>query len=163
MNKMLQKLVDQEVMPEEFGTYIDSGIAKKDSFIISGHKGWGILPLLASVTATAKADSNLKQVKKSEDLNDEAEYYMIGEVKDVDFEALVLDAICKPNSSVITIKSPEFGYSIMKVLKSFYKKTSDSSKTFHVLECAKEGDDKKLAKITTITFDENGKMKKVDL
>lgn len=163
MDKMLQRLVDQNVMPESFGNYIESALENKDTFIISGHKGWGILPLMAGVSAAAKAKFAIKQVKKEEDLADETDYYIIGDLKNMDFEKLVVDSISKPNTATITIKDPEHPYSVMKVLKSFYKATGDSSKTFQVLECAKIDDEKKLVKITKMTFDENGKMSKEDL
>jgi hypothetical protein len=163
MDKMLQRLVDQAVMPESFGEHIEKALENKDSFIISGHKGWGILPLMAGVSAAAKAKHSIKQIKKPEDLEDQADYYIIGDLKIEDFEKLVVDSISKPNSATITIKDPEHAYSIMKVLKSFFKATNDSSKTFQVLECAKINDEKKLVKITTMSFDENGKLSKEDI
>lgn len=163
MDKMLQRLVDQGVMPESFGEYIENALENKDSFIISGHKGWGILPLMAGVSAAAKSKFSIKQVKKEEDLSDSADYYIIGDLKIDDFEKLVVDSISKPETATITIKDPEHAYSIMKVLKAFYKATNDSSKTFQVLECAKINDEKKLVKITTMTFDESGKLSKKDL
>lgn len=163
MDKMLQKLVDQGFMKEEFGDLIESAIDNKSTIIASGHKGWGILPLLASVGACVKSKHSLKQVKTAEDLDAEADYFLIGDLKSVDFEELLEKAFSKPGASVITIKDPDHPYSINKVLKKVFKNTGDSSKTYQVLECAKENDEKKLAKISNISLDEAGKIVKEDI
>lgn len=163
MDKMLQKLVDSGVMPENFGEYIQSAIENKDSFIVSGHKGWGILPLMAGVSATAKGKYSIKQVKSFENLSEEAEYYIIGDLKNIDFEKLVVDSLSISNSGTITIKDPEHPYSIMKIVKAYYKNTGDTSKVIQVLECAKINDEKKLIKIIKFSFDENGKVIKSTL
>ncbi|KMT20974.1 hypothetical protein [Clostridium cylindrosporum] len=162
MNPMLKKLVDTNFMTEAYGKYIEEAIMNKDSFIISGHKGWGILPLMATVSTVAKSNFKIKQVKGFEDLNDEAEYYIIPDLKDIDFEKLVTDTIQISNTSMISIKDPDHPYSILKILRDVYKINQDTSKVYQVLECAKINDEKKLAKITKITIGEKGKLTKVD-
>lgn len=162
MNPMLKKLVDSNFMSEAHGKYIEEAIMNKDNLIVSGHKGWGILPLMATVSAVAKSNFNIKQVKGFDDLSAEVEYYIIPDLKDVDFAKLITDTIQIPNSSMISIKDPDHPYSILKILKDVYKINEDTSKVYQVLECAKINDEKKLAKITKITIGEKGKLTKVD-
>jgi len=44
MNPFIKKLVDSKFMTEAQGNYIEEAVMRKDSIIISGHKGFGILP-----------------------------------------------------------------------------------------------------------------------
>lgn len=164
MNKMLQRLVDQEFLTEEQGNYIDEAIGKKDSLIVSGHKGWGTRPLIATLMGVAKSQFNTVQVKGFDGLeNTDVDYYMIPGVSGIDFEKLVKDAMAIPNTSLITIKDPDHPYSIFKVLREVFKETNDSSKTYHILECAKVDDAPQLAKITVVTLNEKGRTKKTDI
>ena len=163
MNAGLQKLVDQNFMTTEHGDYIDAAIQRKETIIVSGHKGWGILPLLATIGAAAKEHYSVKQVKGFDCLMDTADYYVIASPKEENFEKLVIDAFSVANSATLTLKDPDHPYSIMKALKDVYKNTNDSSKVYHVLECAKVNDEKKLAKITRMKMEEGGKLTKEDL
>ncbi|MEF9951594.1 MAG: hypothetical protein RR838_03310 [Clostridium sp.] len=162
MNPMIKKLVDSGFMTEAHGNYLEEAISNKDNLIISGHKGWGILPLMATVSAVAKGSFKIKQVKTFEDIKDEAEYYIIPDLKDIDYAQLIADTIQIPSTSMISIKDPDHPYAILKILKDVYKINSDTSKVFQVVECAKINDEKKLAKITKITIEDGGKLKKVD-
>lgn len=162
MNAFLKKLVDQGFMTEGQGQYIEEAIMKKDCIIISGHKGWGILPLMASVSAVAKSNFKIKQVKGFEDLMDETDYLLIADLSNIDYAKLVADAILTPNSSFISLKDPDHPYSILKILGDIYKANGPTPKVFQILECAKINDEKKLSKITQITMNENGKTIKVD-
>ena len=162
MNPMLKKLVDSAFMSEAHANYIEEAVMNKDNIIVSGHKGWGILPLMATISAVAKGSSKIKQVKGFDDINDEAEYYIIPDLKDIDFEKLVCETIKIPNSSLITIKDPDHPYAVNKVLRDVFKANGDTSKVFQVIECAKINDEKKLSKITKITIGEKGKLVKVD-
>lgn len=162
MNPMLKKLVDQGFMTDAQANYIEEAVIKKDSLIISGHKGWGILPLMAAISTVAKSNSKIKQVKSFEDLKDEAEYYIIPDLKDIDFSKLIENTMAIPNSSMISIKDPDHPYSLFKLIGDVYKATKDTSKTYQFIECAKVNDDKKLSKITKITLNENGKLVKVE-
>jgi hypothetical protein len=162
MNPMLKKLVDQEFMNEAFANYIEEAVMNKDSFIVSGHKGWGILPLMATVSAVAKSNFKIKQVKGFDDLADETEYYIIADLNGIDYAKLVADAMAVQNTSLICLKDPDHPYSFLKLVGDVYKVNGDTSKVYQVLECAKVNDQKQLAKITKITLNENGKTVKVD-
>lgn len=164
MNSMLKKLVDQGFMTEEQGEYIENAIRNKESLIVSGHKGWGIRPLIATLMAVAKSSSNALQVKGFEDLKTpNADYLLIPGINDIDFEKLVKDAMAVSNTALITLKDPEHPYSIFKLLREVFKETNDSSKIYHILECAKVNDMPILSKITKVTVDEKGKINKSDL
>ncbi len=160
MNTFLKKLVDQGFMTEGQGQYIEEAITKKDCLIISGHKGWGILPLMATVSAVAKSNFKIKQVKGFEDLKDEADYLLIADLSNIDYAKLIADAILTPNSSFISLKDPDHPYSIFKMLGDIYKANGPTSKVIQILECAKINDEKKLSKITKVTMGENGKLVK---
>lgn len=164
MNPMIKKLVDQGFMTEEQANYIEEALENKESLIVSGHRGWGTRPLIATLMAAAKSKYKTIQVKGFEDLdNRDIDYFMIPGISNIDFEKLVKDAMSVPNISLITIKDPEHPYSIFKLLREVYKETMDNSKTYHILECAKVDDNPILAKITKATIDEKGKLNKVDL
>ena len=164
MNLMLKKLVDQNFMTEEQADYIEEAINKKESLIVSGHRGWGTRPLIATLMAVAKSNYKTIQVKGFQDLeNNEIDYLLIPGIKDIDFEELVKKAMALPNTSLITIKDPEHPYSIFKLLRDVFQETNNSSKIYHILECAKVNDEPILSKITKVTIDEKGKLIKNDL
>lgn len=162
MNAMLKKLVDQGFMTESQGVYLEESVGRRESIIVSGHKGWGILPAMATLSATAKSQFKIKQVKSFEDLSDKAEYYIIADLKDIDFTKLISDTVAIPNSSVITIKDPDHPYSLFKILGDVFKSNGDTSKVYQVVECAKTNDVKHVAKITKVTLNEKGKPVKVN-
>lgn len=162
MNPFLRKLVDQKFMTEGQANYIEAAIMRKDRIIISGHKGWGILPLMATASAVAKGSFKIKQVKGFEDLKDEADYFLIADLSNIDYAKLITDAVSMTEGSFISLKDPDHPYSILKILGEVYKLNGDTSKVYQVLECAKVNDEKLLAKITKITLNESGKLVKED-
>lgn len=162
MNPMIQKLVDSAFMTEAHGTYLEEALGRKESLIVSGHKGWGILPLMATLSTVAKAGYSIKQVKGLEDLTGEVDYLIIADAKDVAFDKLVAEAMAIPDTQLIAIKDPDHPYSFFKLLGDVYKATGDTSKVYQVIECAKINDEKKLAKITRVALDAAGKTVKSD-
>lgn len=162
MNKMIQKLVDQEFMTEADGKYIQEAVDRKESVIVSGHRSAGTRPLMATLMAVTKSEYSTKQVKSFDDLQEDVEYFLIPGIPDIDFEEMIGKAMAKPNTSFVTIKEPEHPYSILKLLRSVYKETNDTSKVYQVLECAKIDDVPKLTKITSMSLNEKGKMQKSD-
>jgi len=162
MNPFLKKLVDQKFMTEGHANYIEEAVMKKDSFVISGHKGFGILPLMATISAVAKANFKIKQVKGFEDLKEEADYYIIADLSDIDYAKLITDSMLLPKASFIALKDPDHPYSILKLLADVYKANGDTSKVYQVVECVKVDGEKQLGKITQMTLNENGKVIKTD-
>ncbi len=162
MNPFLKKLVDQKFMTEAHGNYIEEAVMRKDSVIISGHKGFGILPLMATVSATAKSNFKIKQVKGFEDLNDEVDYYLIADLSNIDYAKLITDTVLKTNSAFIALKDPDHPYSVLKILGDAYKVNGDTSKVYQLIECVKLDGVPQLSKITQITLNENGKLVKAD-
>ena len=163
MSAMFEKLVDSGFMTSDQATYINDAVMRKESIIVSGHKGWGILPLLATISTVAKSNFDILQVKGYESLEEKTEYFIISKPKDVDYEKLVADAIAIVDTPMITIKDPDHPFSLFKLLKSVYKTNQDSSKVYQVVECAKEDDVKKIGKITRVSMDEKGKLIKENL
>lgn len=162
MNAGLQKLVDQNFMTSAQGDYIEKAVMNKEIIIVSGHKGWGILPLLATIGNMAKQHHSVKQVKGFDCLDDSADYYVIASPKETDFEALVTKAFSSGSTRTITLKDPDHPYSIMKTIKDVYKTTGNAEKVYHVIECAKIDDEKKLASIKCMVMDTSGKLKKTE-
>jgi len=162
MNPMIKKLVDTEFMSEAHGIYLEEALQRKESIIVSGHKGWGILPLMATLSAVAKVNYSIKQVKGLEDISDEVDYLILADSKGLEFSKLVAEAMAVPNTQMIAIKDPDHPYSFFKVLGDVFKATGDTSKVYQVIECAKIDDEKKLHKITRVSQDENGKTIKSD-
>jgi hypothetical protein len=162
MNPFLKKLVDSKFMTEAHGNYIEEAVMRKDSVIISGHKGFGILPLMATVSAVAKSNYTIKQIKSFEDLNAEAEYYLVADLNNIDYGKLITDAVMKQDSSFIALKDPDHPYSVLKILGDVYKLNGNTSKVYQLIECVKVDGVPQLSKITKITLNENGKLVKTD-
>lgn len=162
MNAMLKKLVDQGFMNEAQANYLEAAMLRKESMIVSGHKGWGILPLFATMSAVAKTHFSIKQVKSFDDLGGDTQYYVIADLKDIDYGKLISDTMLIPETGMICLKDPDHPYSLMKILGDAYKAGIAKDKVFQVLECAKVDDEKLLAKITRMSFDEKGKLVKED-
>jgi len=162
MNPFLKKLVDTKFMTEGQADYIEAAVMRKESFIISGHKGFGILPLMATVSTLAKTNFAIKQVKGFDDLKEEANYYIIADLKDIDYAKLIADTMLIPNAALVALKDPDHPYSILKLLADAYMANGDTSKAYQVLECVKIDGVQQLGKITQMTLNESGKVIKVD-
>lgn len=160
---MLKKLVDQDFMTESQSKYLEDAIDRKESIIVSGHKGWGILPLMATLMAIAKTKYRTLQVKGFDDLkNEDIDYFLIPGISNIDFEKLIKEAMAVGNISFISIKDPDHPYSIFKLLREVFKENEDTSKVYQILECAKIDDEPKLVKITQVTLNEKGRLIKKD-
>ena len=149
-------------MTEEQGQYIEDAIIRKESIVVSGHRSAGIRPLMASLMAVAKSNFTNVQVKNFEDLEKDVEFFIIPGLDNIDFEQVISDAISKPNTAFVSLKEPEHPVSLMKVLKANFKNGTGIGKKIQTLECVKENDAPKLAKITEMFVDEKGKVNKKD-
>ncbi len=166
MNQMIKKLIDQEFMTESQAEYLETAISNKDNIIISGHRGHGILPLLATLGAVAQGVGKLKPVRNIDnDLNDDsASYYLIGDLKDVDYPSLLLNILSTEKVSIITIKDADHSFSVMKLLSDVYKKNNEAIKTYQLVECTKDADGiKKIAKIVKAVQNSQGKLERTTL
>jgi hypothetical protein len=162
MTPFLKKLVDQKFKTEGHANYIEAAVLRKDSFIISGHKGFGILPLMATIGTVAKANFQIKQVKGFEDLKETADYYIIADLKDIDYAKLIMDSMLVPNSAFMALKDPDHPYSILKLLGDVFKTNAETTKVYQLIECVKVDDEKQLGKITQMMLSENVKVVKTD-
>lgn len=163
MNTMIKKFVDQEMMTEEQGQYIEDAIMRKESIVVSGHRSAGIRPLMASLMAVAKSNFSNVQVKGFEDLEKDVEFFLIPGLDNLDFEKLIQDAIAKPHAAFVSLKEPEHPLSLMKVLKSNFKNGTGIGKKIHTIECDKVNNVPKVMKITEMVLDEKGKVNRKDL
>lgn len=163
MNPMIAKFVSQGFMTEVQGQYIEDAIMKKESIVVSGHRSAGIRPLMASLMAVAKSSFSSVQVKGFEDLQAEAEFFLIPGIDGLDFEKLIGDAIAVENTAFVSLKEPEHPVSLMKVMKANYKAGKGIGKKIHTLECIKVDNVPVLDKITEMMLDESGKIQKKDL
>ena len=163
MNPMIAKFVSQGFMTEEQGQYIEDAIMRKESIVVSGHRSAGIRPLMASLMAVAKGAFPSVQVKGFEDLQAEAEFFLIPGIDGLDFEKLIGDAIAVENTAFVSLKEPEHPVSLMKVMKANYKAGKGIGKRIHTLECIKVDNVPVLDKITEMMLDESGKIQKKDL
>jgi len=161
MHPMFQKLINESFMTEAQVQLIEEAVKEKRTIIASGHKGWGILPLLATISTYAKADHSIQQVKGIDDLNAPADFHVVTNPKDVSFEEVVISGVKAESVNLLAIKDPDHPYSILKIIKDVQKETQSVTKKFLVIECAKKEDVKHVAKLTHIEIDENGKLKKV--
>ncbi len=159
----MQVLVDQGFLTGEMAEYLEASFDKKVNVIIAGHRGHGIIPLLATcMTCIDKND--MKMVKNVEaDLAADVSYYVLGDLKDVDFGKVLTKIFTEKTGSVIAIKDPEHGYSLMKILRDVYNANNDSKKEYIMVECKKIGETKKVGKITHFELGEKGKVVKKDI
>ena len=162
MNPMIKKFVDSEMMTEEQGKFIEEAIMRKDSIVVSGHRSAGIRPLMASLMAVAKSNFSSVNVKGFEDLEEDVEFFLIPGIDGLDFEKLISEAIAKEDASFVSVKEPEHPVSLMKVLRQNFKNGTGIGKRIQTLECVKENDEPKLAKITEMVLNEDGKVKRQD-
>jgi hypothetical protein len=160
MHPMFEKLVKDSFMTGDQVQLIEQAIGDKRSVIVSGHKGWGILPLLATISTYAKADHSIQQVKTCDDLSAQADFHVMTNPKEESFEAVVIDAIKREGVNLLTIKDPDHPYSLFKIMKDIHKEVGSLPKKFLVVECAKKEDLKHVAKITKVEMDDAGKLKK---
>ncbi len=163
MNPFIMKFVNDGFFNETVGNHIDAAINNGESIIIAGHRSTGTRPFMANMMAIAKKSYNAVQVKKPEDLQKEAQYYLMPGIPDVDFEDLVYQAIKIPNSNIITIKEPEQPVSLLKLFKKLFKEVGPTTKKFHQIECDKKDGVPFVSKVTTFSMTEDGKVVKEDL
>lgn len=166
MNPMLQKLIDQDFMSVAQADYLQQAISQKHNIIISGHRGHGILPLLASLGSVAQGVGKVKPLRNIDtDLRDpSADYYLIGDLKDTDYPSLLTDILTHEEASLITLKDADHSFSIMKLLTDIYKANNKAGKTYQLVECTKDANElKKIAKIVQVYQNADGKLERSTL
>ncbi|QRN84712.1 hypothetical protein JR334_06880 [Clostridia bacterium] len=158
-SKKLEGLVEQGFITESQAQYLEEAIARKETIIISGHRGHGLTQLFGSLLMSIdKETTSFKQVRKPEsDFDTDADYFIIGDLKDVDWEAMLTKVVLKDGANMMVMKAPEYTYSIMKILRDAAKQGDITGKVFQTVECKKIGEEKKVAKITKTIVNENGK------
>ncbi|NLB23142.1 MAG: hypothetical protein GX833_07785 [Clostridium sp.] len=163
MNPFLMKFVNDGFFNEAVGEHIDAAIQNGESVIVAGHRSTGTRPFMANLMAIAKKTHPAVQVKKAEDLEKEAKYFLIPGIPNIDFEALIYDAIKIPDTSIISIKEPEQPLSLMKLFKKLNKEEGPTTKVFHQIECDKKDGVPFVSKVTTFSMDDKGKVKRENL
>lgn len=162
MNPMISKFVDTKFLTEEQAQYIENAINNKESIVVSGHRSAGTRPFMATLMAVAKKQFTNLQVKGFDDINADVEYLLIPAIDDLDFEALIGEAIGS-NAPFISVKEPEHPVSLMKVMKAQFKQGKGIGKKIHTIEATKIDGVPIVEKITEFCLDEKGKVNKTDL
>lgn len=160
MHPMFQKLINESFMTDAQVQLIEEAVQEKRSIIASGHKGWGILPLLATISTYAKGDFSIQQVKSIADIETAADFHVVTNPKDTSFEDVVISSIKTEGVNLLAIKDPDHPYSLFKIMKDVHKESGPLNKKFLVIECAKKDDVKHVSKLTKVEMDENGKLAK---
>lgn len=163
MNPFLMKFVNDGFFNETVGNAIEAALTNGESIIIAGHRSTGTRPFMANLMAIAKKSYPSVQIKKPEDLEKEAKYYLIPGIPDIDFEELIYNAIKIADSNIITIKEPEQPVSLMKIFNRLKKEGTPTTKKFLQIECDKKDGVPFVSKVTTFSQDEKGKTVKEDL
>ncbi len=153
------KFVNDGFFNEEVGNYLEEALNNKESIIIAGHRSAGTRPFMANMMAVTKKMYQAVQVKKAEDLEKEAEYFLIPGIPNIDFEDLIYQAI-KTDANLVTIKEPEQPLSLMKIFKKLSKEGSPTTKKFVQVECDKKNDVPFATKIVKFSQNEAGKVVK---
>lgn len=160
----LRQLADKGFITPEQVAYLEQRLEKKDNVIVAGHKGHGILILMANLMTAIPKGAKIKQVKKIPgDLEGEADYFLLGDLKDQDYSQLLFKLFSKKDGAVLTIKDPDHNYSLMKIVREVAKETKDYSKAYVVVECKKVDEENKVVKITRITSNDSGRLIKEDV
>lgn len=163
MNPILMKFVNDGFFNEAVGNRIEEALNTGETVIVAGHRSTGTRPFMANLMMMAKKSYKTVQVKKAEDLQKEAEYYLMPGIPDIDFEDLVYQAIKIPDTGLVTIKEPEQPVSLMKILRKLNKEVGPTTKKFVQIECEKKDGVPFVKKVTTFFMDEKGKVGKEDL
>ena len=163
-SKKLEGLVEQGFITESQAQYLEDAISRKETIIISGHRGHGLTQLFGSLLMSIdKETTTFKQVRNPEsDFESDADYYIIGDLKDVDWEDMLTKVIVKEGANMMVMKAPEYTYSVMKILRDGAKEADITGKVFQVVECKKIGEEKKVAKITKTTVNDKGRAVRED-
>lgn len=162
MNKMLEKLIETDFMTTEAALVLEKNIEENNPLIISGHRGHGTLPLLATLGTVAKEKFTLKPLKEfNKEQSYSEDYLLIGDLKEVNYEELYLHMF-NTSQRFIGLKDSDHPFSIIKLLKES-KKNQGANHKYIVVECTKIDDLKQLKKITEIYFDENNKLIRKDI
>lgn len=159
MDKVIAKFVSQEFLSEKQGEILEENLMQGCSLVISGHRSAGIRPFLANMMMFFKQKFNAVKVGSIEDVAKEAEALMIPGIDDIDFEALILEAM-KKDCPMVTIKEPEHPYSIMKLLKKIYKSDGQFGKKYLLLDCDKEDGVPYVERMTLVSVSQDGKITK---
>lgn len=159
MNPILMKFVNDGFFNEEVGNYLEEALNNKESLIIAGHRSAGTRPFMANMMAATKKLYPSVQVKKAEDLEKEAEYFLIPGIPDIDFEDLIFQAI-KTDANLVTIKEPEQPLSLMKIFKKLSKEGNPTTKKFVQIECDKKDGVPYVTNIIKFSQNEAGKVVK---
>ena len=162
MNPMISKFVDSKFMTEEQAQYVENAINNNESIVVSGHRSTGTRPFMATLMGVAKKQYSTVQVKGFDDIDADTEYLLILALDNLDFEALVGDAI-GAKEPFISIKEPEHPVSLMKVMKQQFKLGKGIGKKIHTIEAKKVDGVPYVDKITEFCMDESGKIVKTDL
>lgn len=163
MNPFINKFVDDGFFNETVGNFLQEALDNKESIIIAGHRSAGTRGFMANLMASAKKAYQTVQIKKPEQVDQEAEYYLVPGIPNIDFEALIGEVIQIPDSAFISIKEPEQPLSLMKLFKGFAKAGKPTAKKIHQVECDKKDGVPYVKKVTTYTQGEDGKVSRVDL
>lgn len=167
MALLLQRFVDQGLFNETVATTLEEAINNGESVIIAGDRSTGTRPLTAMLMGHAKKQHNSVQVRKVEDLEQEADYYLILGIDGVSLEEMVTTALAKPNARVVTVKEAENPISIAKVLKKNFKEHGPTDRTFVQVELDKFPHNKDgvpfTDKLTRFSLNEKGKLEKENI
>lgn len=165
-SKKLAALAETEFITPDQAKYLEECVEAKKNIIIAGHKGHGILILLSHLLTCIDLKANkVKQVKKiPADIEAEADYYIVGDIKEQekDYGEILAELYAK-NGAVLCLKDPDHSFSLMKIIRDVYKQTKDSSKVYVMVECTKIDDEKKVVKATEMKVNEKGRVIREDI
>jgi hypothetical protein len=165
-SKKLAALAETEFISPDQAEYLEQCVEAKKNIIIAGHKGHGILILLSHLLTCIDLKANkVKQVKNiPADLEAEADYYVVGDIKEQekDYGEILADLFSK-KGAVLCLKDPDHNFSLMKIVRDVAKATGDSTKEYVMVECTKVDGEKKVVKATEIKVSPEGKIAKEDI
>lgn len=167
MTLVLQRFVDSGLFNETVAQALEEAVNNGESVIIAGDRSTGTRPLTAMVMGHTKKTHEAVQVRKPEDLDEAAPYFMILGIEGQSLEELVAKALSYPESRVITVKEAENPLSINKILKQHFKKHGATDRTFVQLELDKKPRNADgipfTDKLTRISINEKGKIVKENI
>lgn len=138
MNVLIQKYVDSGLFPESVGEYVDQAFQNKESVVVAGHPSTGSRPLMANLMGLAKKEYDTVQVRKVEDLEKDAEYYLIFGAPAEDMEEII-SKVLEKGKSFVALKDPDTPYSVMKVFRQHVKACPDCDHIIHQVSLRKDG------------------------
>lgn len=162
MNAKLERYIADGFMTEAQAEYIEAAIKNGETLIASGHRSAGVKNLMAACMAMVMESHAVVKMKTAADASADAKYILIPALPEETYNEMLQASFNEKGKSIVTMKAPEYPYSVIKLMTVAYKTNPDPDKVVNLMECNKIDGEPKLMKFSRMTYNENGKVSRED-